>query len=159
MSFKKAKAWLDARGFGDRVREFEASSATVELAAAALGCEGARIAKTLSFKLSDGVVLIVAAGDAKVDNHKFKEKFHQKAKMLTAEEAVELVGHAVGGVCPFGVNDGVRVYLDESLRRFDIVYPACGSSNSAVKLTPEELCAASGGEWADLCKLPEPAAE
>ena len=159
MSFEKAKAWLDARGFGDRVREFEVSSATVELAAAALGCEGARIAKTLSFKLSDGVVLIGAAGDAKVDNHKFKEKFHQKAKMLTAEEAVELVGHAVGGVCPFGVNDGVRVYLDESLRRFDIVYPACGSSNSAVKLTPEELCAASGGEWADLCKLPEPAAE
>ena len=105
------------------------------------------------------MVLIVAAGDAKVDNHKFKEKFHQKAKMLTPEEAVELVGHAVGGVCPFGVNDGVRVYLDESLRRFDIVYPACGSSNSAVKLTPEELCAASGGEWADLCKLPEPAAE
>ena len=97
MSFEKAKAWLDARGFGDRVREFEVSSATVELAAAALGCEGARIAKTLSFKLSDGVVLIVAAGDAKVDNHKFKEKFHQKAKMLTAEEAVELVGHAVGG--------------------------------------------------------------
>ena len=159
MSFEKAKAWLDARGFGDRVREFEVSSATVELAAAALGCEGARIAKTLSFKLSDGVVLIVAAGDAKVDNHKFKEKFHQKAKMLTPEEAVELVGHAVGGACPFGVNDGVRVYLDESLRRFDIVYPACGSSNSAVKLTPEELCAASGGEWADLCKLPEPAAE
>ena len=159
MSFEKAKAWLDARGFGDRVREFEVSSATVELAAAALGCEGARIAKTLSFKLSDGVVLIVAAGDAKVDNHKFKEKFHQKAKMLTPEEAVELVGHAVGGVCPFGVNDGVRVYLDESLRRFDIVYPACGSSNSAVKLTPEELCAASGGEWADLCKLPEPEAE
>ena len=159
MSFEKAKAWLDARGFGDRVREFEVSSATVELAAAALGCEGARIAKTLSFKLSDGVVLIVAAGDAKVDNHKFKEMFHQKAKMLTPEEAVELVGHAVGGVCPFGVNDGVRVYLDESLRRFDIVYPACGSSNSAVKLTPEELCAASGGEWADLCKLPEPAAE
>ena len=159
MSFEKAKAWLDARGFGDRVREFEVSSATVELAAAALGCEGARIAKTLSFKLSDGVVLIVAAGDAKVDNHKFKEKFHQKAKMLTPEEAVELVGHAVGGVCPFGVNDRVRVYLDESLRRFDIVYPACGSSNSAVKLTPEELCAASGGEWADLCKLPEPAAE
>ena len=159
MSFEKAKAWLDARGFGDRVREFEVSSATVELAAAALGCEGARIAKTLSFKLSDGVVLIVAAGDAKVDNHKFKEKFHQKAKMLTPEEAVELVGHVVGGVCPFGVNDGVRVYLDESLRRFDIVYPACGSSNSAVKLTPEELCAASGGEWADLCKLPEPAAE
>ena len=159
MSFEKAKAWLDVRGFGDRVREFEVSSATVELAAAALGCEGARIAKTLSFKLSDGVVLIVAAGDAKVDNHKFKEKFHQKAKMLTPEEAVELVGHAVGGVCPFGVNDGVRVYLDESLRRFDIVYPACGSSNSAVKLTPEELCAASGGGWADLCKLPEPAGE
>ena len=155
MSFEKAKAWLDARGFGDRVREFEVSSATVELAAAALGCEGARIAKTLSFKLSDGVVLIVAAGDAKVDNHKFKEKFHQKAKMLTPEEAVELVGHAVGGVCPFGVNDGVRVYLDESLRRFDTVYPACGSANSAIGLTLEELERyAHPVAWIDVCKLP-----
>ena len=146
MSYEKVKAYLDSRGYGDRAREFEVSSATVELAAQALGCEGARIAKTL---------LIVAAGDAKVDNAKYKAMFHTKAKMLTPDEAVELVGHAVGGVCPFAVNDGVEVYLDESLRRFEIVYPACGSANSAVEVTPEELQLLSGGQWADLCKLPE----
>ena len=151
MSFELVKNYLTERGYGDRAREFTVSSATVELAAAALGCEGARIAKTLSFKTPEGVVLIVAAGDAKVDN--------PKAKMLTPEEAVELVGHAVGGICPFCVKEGVKVYLDPSLRRFDIVYPACGSPNSAVKLTPEELELLSGGEWCDLCKLPEPAAE
>ena len=145
MSFELVKNYLTERGYGDRAREFTVSSATVELAAAALGWEG--------------VVLIVAAGDAKVDNHKYKEKFHTKARMLTPEEAVELVGHAVGGVCPFCVKEGVKVYLDPSLRRFDIVYPACGSPNSAVKLTPEELELLSGGEWCDLCKLPEPAAE
>ena len=159
MSFELVKNYLTERGYGDRAREFTVSSATVELAAAALGCEGARIAKTLSFKTPEGVALIVAAGDAKVDNHKYKEKFHTKAKMLTPEEAVELVGHAVGGVCPFCVKEGVKVYLDPSLRRFDIVYPACGSPNSAVKLTPEELELLSGGEWCDLCKLPGPAAE
>ena len=155
MSYEKGKAYLDSRGYGDRAREFEVSSATVELAAQALGCEGARIAKTLSFKTPDRVLLIVAAGDAKVDNAKYKAMFHTKAKMLTPDEAVELVGHAVGGVCPFAVNDGVEVYLDESLRRFEIVYPACGSANSAVEVTPEELQLLSGGQWADLCKLPE----
>ncbi len=153
MSFELVKNYLTERGYGDRAREFTVSSATVELAAAALGCEGARIAKTLSFKTPEGVVLIVAAGDAKVDNHKYKEKFHTKARMLTPEEAVELVGHAVGGVCPFCVKEGVKVYLDPSLRRFDIVYPACGSPNSAVKLTPEELELLSGGEWCDLCSF------
>ena len=155
MSYEKVKAYLDSRGYGDRAREFEVSSATVELAAQALGCEGARIAKTLSFKTPDRVLLIVAAGDAKVDNAKYKAMFHTKAKMLTPDEAVELVGHAVGGVCPFAVNDGVEVYQDESLRRFEIVYPACGSANSAVEVTPEELQLLSGGQWADLCKLPE----
>ncbi|MBS4785888.1 MAG: YbaK/EbsC family protein [Clostridiales bacterium] len=155
MSYEKVKAYLDSRGYGDRAREFEVSSATVELAAQALGCEGARIAKTLSFKTPDRVLLIVAAGDAKVDNAKYKAMFHTKAKMLTPDEAVELVGHAVGGVCPFAVNDGVEVYLDGSLRRFEIVYPACGSANSAVEVTPEELQLLSGGQWADLCKLPE----
>ena len=100
-------------------------------------------------------MLIVAAGDARVDNHKYKEKFHTKAKMLTPEEAVELVGHAVGGVCPFCVKEGVQVYLDPSLRRFDVISPACGSPNSAVRLTPEELELLSGGAWCDLCKLPE----
>lgn len=155
MSYKLVKDYLTARGYGDRAQEFAVSSATVELAAAALGCEGARIAKTLSFKTPEGVVLIVAAGDARVDNHKYKEKFHTKAKMLTPEEAVELVGHAVGGVCPFCVKEGVQVYLDSSLRRFDVIYPACGSPNSAVRLTPEELELLSGGAWCDLCKLPE----
>ena len=155
MSYEKVKAYLDSRGYGDRAREFEVSSATVELAAQAVGVIPARIAKTLSFLVNDGCVLIVAAGDAKVDNAKYKAMFHTKAKMLTPDEAVELVGHAVGGVCPFAVNDGVEVYLDESLRRFEIVYPACGSANSAVEVTPEELQLLSGGQWADLCKLPE----
>lgn len=155
MSYEKVKAYLDSRGFGSRAQEFSVSSATVELAAQALGCEGARIAKTLSFKTPDRVLLIVAAGDAKVDNIKYKALFHTKAKMLTPEEAVELVGHPVGGVCPFAVKEGVEIYLDQSLRRFDTIYPACGSANSAVRLTPEELELLSGGVWADLCKLPE----
>ena len=159
MAFDIAKEHLGKMGLGGRIHTFEVSSATVELAARAVGCEPARIAKTLSFMVQGSPILVVAAGDAKVDNHKYKEKFHTKAKMLTPEEAVELVGHAVGGVCPFCVKEGVKVYLDPSLRRFDIVYPACGSPNSAVKLTPEELELLSGGEWCDLCKLPEPAAE
>lgn len=159
MSIETARAYLREKGFEDRIREFDVSSATVELAAKAVGVEPARIAKTLSFQVGEGCVLVVAAGDAKIDNGKFKAQFHTKAKMLTPEEAVELVGHAVGGVCPFCVKEGVKVYLDPSLRRFDIVYPACGSPNSAVKLTPEELELLSGGEWCDLCKLPEPAAE
>ena len=159
MSFELVKNYLTERGYGDRAREFTVSSATVELAAAALGCEGARIAKSLSFKVEDKPIIIVVAGDAKVDNSRYKAQFHTKAKMLTHEEAHELIGHDVGGVCPFCVKEGVKVYLDPSLRRFDIVYPACGSPNSAVKLTPEELELLSGGDWCDLCKLPEPAAE
>ena len=154
MSFELVKNYLTERGYGDRAREFTVSSATVELAAAALGCEGARIAKTLSFKTPEGVVLIVAAGDAKVDNHKYKEKFHTKAKMLTPEQALDFTGHAVGGVCPFAVDpDRVTSYLDVSLQRFDTVYPAAGSSSSAVRLTCCELAqlARSAG-WIDVCK-------
>ena len=154
MSFELVKNYLTERGYGDRAREFTVSSATVELAAAALGCEGARIAKTLSFNTPEGVVLIVAAGDAKVDNHKYKEKFHTKAKMLTPEQALDFTGHAVGGVCPFAVDpDRVTSYLDVSLQRFDTVYPAAGSSSSAVRLTCCELAqlARSAG-WIDVCK-------
>ena len=135
--------------------EFDTSSATVELAAAAVGCEPARIAKTLSFRVGDRVALIVAAGDARIDNPKFKAQFHCKAKMLSADEAEELIGHAVGGVCPFAVNEGCDVYLDESLRRFETVFPACGSSNSAIELTCEELDRyAHPVAWIDVCKLP-----
>ena len=153
MSFELVKNYLTERGYGDRAQEFTVSSATVELAAAALGCEGARIAKTLSFKTPEGVVLIVAAGDAKVDNHKYKEQFGAKAKMLSPDEVAELVGHDVGGVCPFGIKDGVKVYLDESLKRFPEVFPACGSASSAVKLTIPELETASGYlGWIDVCK-------
>ena len=141
----------------DRVQEFEVSSATVELAAQALNVKGQRIAKTLSFHVDDHVVLIVAAGDAKIANPKYKAQFHTKAKMLSHEEAETLIGHAVGGVCPFAVNDGVEVYLDESLKRFETVFPACGSSNSAIELTIPELeanCDHFQG-WVDVCKIPE----
>ena len=153
MSIEKVRAYLQARGYADRIREFPVSSATVELAAAALGCPPAWIAKTLSFGTATGVILIVAAGDAKVDNPKFKARFGVKAKMLTPEDAVRLIGHAVGGVCPFAVNEGVPVYLDESLRRFSTVYPACGSSNSAIELTIPELEEHAHAEcWVDVCK-------
>ena len=153
MSIEKAKAYLRQFDAEDRVIEFPVSSATVELAAEAAHCEPARIAKTLSFKTADGCMLILAAGDARIDNHKFKEKFHMKAKMLSADEVLELVGHPVGGVCPFGVNDGVTVYLDESLRRFETVFPACGSSNSAIEVTIPELEKFSGFKaWVDICK-------
>ena len=153
MAFEAAKQYLDSIGLGDRVEEFDVSSATVELAAQALHCEGKRIAKTLSFLAGNEGMLIVAAGDAKVDNHKYKETFHTKAKMMTPDQAVELVGHAVGGVCPFGIKPGIKVYLDESLRRFDIVYPACGSANSAVRLSIPELESASKSSgWVDVCK-------
>ena len=120
-----------------------------------MGVEAARIAKTLSFHLGEGCVLVVAAGDARIDNHKFKETFHTKAKMLTADEALAMTGHAVGGVCPFALPEGVRVCLDRSLQRFDAIYPAAGSASSAVKLTCEELQISTGGEWVDVCKLPE----
>lgn len=153
MSAEKAKKYLENFGFGDRIRFFDQSSATVELAAAALGCEPARIAKSLTFMVNDKPVMILAAGDVKIDNPKYKARFGTKAKMLTAEQVSELIGHEVGGVCPFGINDGVEVYLDVSLKRFDYVYPACGSGNSAVKLTIEELERCSGyKEWIDVSK-------
>ena len=139
------------------MQEFEVSSATVELAAQALNVKGQRIAKTLSFHVDDHVVLIVAAGDAKIANPKYKAQFHIKDKMLSHEEAETLIGHAVGGVCPFAVNEGVDVYLDESLKRFETVFPACGSSNSAIELTIPELeanCDHFKG-WVDVCKIPE----
>ncbi len=142
-----------------RVQEFPVSSATVELAALALGVEGARIAKTLSFKKDDSCILILAAGDARIDNRKFKDKFHMKAKMPSPDEVLELVGHPVGGVCPFGINDGIDVYLDESLKRFTTVFPAVGSGNSAIELNLDELFKYSNAiEWIDVCKLPEPQA-
>ena len=155
MSVEKVREYLTPYGVADRMREFEVSSATVELAALAVGVEGARIAKTLSFKVGEDPILIVAAGDAKVDNSKYKHFFGAKAKMLTAEEAVERIGHAVGGVCPFALPDGVDVYLDESLRQFKTVYPAAGTPSSAVRFTPDELERVTGGEWVDVCKLPQ----
>ena len=155
MSIERVKAYFTELGIGERVREFPVSSATVELAAAALHCEPQRIAKTLSFMVEGHAILIVAAGDAKIDNAKYKAKFVKKAKMLSPEEAETLVGHAVGGVCPFAVNEGVEVYLDESLKRFETVFPACGSANSAIELTIPELEQYSGyKEWVDVCKLP-----
>lgn len=143
MSLDRAKKHLEKFGLADRIQEFSVSSATVALAAEALGTEEARIAKSLSFLTSDGPVLVIAAGDAKVSNSKFKEYFHIKAKMIPAEDVELLVGHGVGGVCPFGVNEGVKVYLDQSLFRFDVVYPAAGTAASAVRLTPSELERAS----------------
>ena len=153
MSIEKVRAYFKEQGIEARVREFEVSSATVELAAAALSCEPCRIAKTLSFMVDGAPILIVAAGDAKVDNPRYKAQFSTKAKMLTPDEAVSLIGHAVGGVCPFAVNEGVTVYLDESLKRFETVFPACGSSNSAIELTIAELERyARPTAWVDVCK-------
>ncbi len=153
MAIERVRAYFETLGIADRIMEFDTSSATVELAALAAGCEPARIAKTLSFMVDSKPVLIVAAGDAKVDNRKYKDTFHTKAKMLTPEEAETLVGHAVGGVCPFAVNEGVTVYLDESLKRFASVFPACGSSNSAIELSIPELEQLSHfSQWADVCK-------
>ena len=157
MSIERVRAYFRERNMEDRVQEFEVSSATVELAAQALNVKGQRIAKTLSFHVDDHVVLIVAAGDAKIANPKYKAQFHTTAKMLSHEEAETLIGHAVGGVCPFAVNEGVDVYLDESLKRFETVFPACGSSNSAIELTIPELeanCDHFQG-WVDVCKIPE----
>lgn len=154
MSIEKVKAYFKNFGMEDRVMKFDVSSATVELAAQALNCEPQRIAKTLSFLVDGHAVLIVAAGDARIDNHKYKEQFGKKAKMLSTDEVVELVGHAVGGVCPFAVKEGAEVYLDASLKRFETVFPACGSSNSAIELTIPELEKYSGFlEWVDVCKL------
>lgn len=152
MAFDKAEKYLSDRGYGDRVYTFDVSSATVELAAKALGTEPARIAKSLTFLAGEKAIMVVCAGDVKVNSGKFKQHFGVKAKMLTWEQVHEMIGHDVGGVCPFGVNPGVAVYLDESLKRFDIVYPACGSDNSAVRLTPDELAELSGSAaWVDVC--------
>ncbi len=156
MAIERVKEYFRKFGMEGRIRELPASSATVALAAQALGCEPARIAKTLSFLLEEHAILIVAAGDVKVDNAKYKKQFGTKAKMLSSEQVTELVGHMVGGVCPFAVNDGVKVYLDESLKRFQTVFPACGSSNSAIELTIPELEKYAGEEgWVDVCRLIE----
>ncbi len=153
MSIEKVRAYFTQLGLQDRILEFDVSSATVELAAQALGVEAKRIAKTLSFLTPDGCILIVAAGDAKVDNKKYKALFGTKAKMLAHDDVPEYIGHAVGGVCPFAVKPGVKVYLDESLRRFETVFPACGSSNSAIELTITELERYSNfTSWVDACK-------
>lgn len=153
MAIERVREYFAKFGIEDRIQEFTVSSATVELAAQALGCAPERIAKTLSFYTADGVALIVAAGDARIDNPKYKAQFGEKARMLKFEDAEELIGHAVGGVCPFAVNDGVSVYLDESLKRFETVFPACGSSNSAIELSIAELEKYSGyKEWIDVCK-------
>ena len=153
MSIERVKEYFGKFHMADRIQEFDVSSATVELAAQALNCEGCRIAKSLSFKVADQPIVVVVAGDVKIDNAKYKQQFGAKAKMLTVEEAVELIGHAVGGVCPFAVNEGVTVYLDESLKRFETVFPACGSSNSAIELSIQELETYSGyTEWVNVCK-------
>lgn len=153
MAIGLVKDYFENYGIAHKILEFELSSATVELAAKALNVEPARIAKTLSFKKDDACILVVAAGDAKIDNAKFKSTFGIKAKMLSPDEVVEMVGHAVGGVCPFGIPDNVLVYVDKSLKRFETVFPACGSSNSAIELTCEELYTyAKGQEWVDVCK-------
>ena len=153
MSIERARAHLARYGLEDRIRELTVSSATVALAAQALCCEPARIAKTLSFENGEGAILILAAGDARIDNAKFKHRFGMKAHMLSAERVEPLIGHGVGGVCPFGVNAGIPVYLDESLKRFDIVYPAAGTAASAVMLTLSELERASEADgWVDVTK-------
>ena len=156
MSIERARAHLKKYNLDSKIREFEVSSATVELAAQAVGVEPARIAKTLSYMVDGGAILIVAAGDIRVDNRKFKDTLHTTAKMLSPEQAAEMIGHAVGGVCPFGVNEGVKVYLDSSMKRFDTVFPAAGTSASAIELTiPELEMASEFVAWVDVAKIPE----
>ena len=156
MAFEKAKAYLDGFGLTDRIIETEHSSATVAEAAEAIGCEEAMICKTLSFLQDEKPVLILADGIARIDNRKYKDRFGCKAKMIPADLVGPLVGHEIGGVCPFGANEGVTVYLDESLRKHEIVYPAVGNDHSGVKLTIPELEQCSGyTEWVDVCKQPE----
>lgn len=156
MAIEKVREYFKTLGIEDKIREFTVSSATVDLAAQALGVDGQRIAKTMSFKKKDeSCILVVCAGDAKIDNAKFKHTFEVKAKMLTPDEVIEKVGHAIGGVCPFAVPDDVEVYLDESLKRFETVFPACGSSNSAAEFTTDELYKYSNAKsWVDVCKIP-----
>ncbi|MDY5775555.1 MAG: YbaK/EbsC family protein [Lachnospiraceae bacterium] len=153
MSIERVRAYFKEQGIEDKIQEFEVSSATVELAAQALGCEPERIAKSITFQAGDRIIMIVTAGDQKIDNPKYKAQFGTKAKMLAREEAEDLIGHAVGGVCPFAVNEGVEIYLDESLKRFETVFPACGSSNSAAEFTIPELEKYTNYlEWIDVCK-------
>ncbi|MEK4527076.1 YbaK/EbsC family protein [Paenibacillus sp. BGI2013] len=153
MAIEKVKDFFKQYGMDSEIIEFEVSSATVDLAATALDCEPERIAKTLSFMVNGQAVLVVAAGDAKVDNKKFKEYFKTKAKMLSPDEAIDMVGHAIGGVCPFAIKNEVSVCLDISLKRFETIYPACGSSNSAIELTIKQLEKYSSySEWIDVCK-------
>ena len=153
MTIEKVRNFFKAFNMEERIQEFAVSSATVELAAQALNCEPCRIAKSLAFIADEKPILVVAAGDARIDNGKYKAQFSCKAKMLSPQQTMELIGHAVGGVCPFALKDGVIVYLDESLRRFTTVFPACGSSNSAIELTIPELETCSGyREWVDVCK-------
>lgn len=153
MAIERVKEYFSQYGIENKIQEFDVSSATVELAAAALHCEPCRIAKTLSFMVNEHAILVVAAGDAKIDNKKYKAQFGTKAKMLTPDEVETLIGHGIGGVCPFGINEGVAVYLDESLKRFGTVFPACGSSNSAIELSMEEMEKYSGyTSWVDVCK-------
>lgn len=154
MGIFEVREYFKARGIPEEIREFEVSSATVELAAQALGVEGKLIAKTLSFEANGGGMLLLAAGDARVDNRKFRETFGFKARMLAPGDALRLTGHAIGGVCPFALANPIPVYLDESLRRFPIVYPAAGSPASCVVITPDRLCEITGAEWVDVCKLP-----
>ncbi len=157
MSIEKVREYFRGYDMEDKVLEFEVSSATVALAAIALGTEEARIAKTMSFKKDEGCILVITAGDVKIDNAKYRHTFGLKAKMLTPDEVMDFVGHAIGGVCPFAVNEGViGIYIDESVKRFDTIFPACGSSNSAIELTPEELFKYSNADaWVDVCKLKE----
>ncbi len=153
MSIERVKEYFKEFGMEEKIQEFQVSSATVELAAKALGCQPQRIAKTLSFLVDGHAILIVAAGDTKIDNPKYKAQFGAKAKMLSPDQVEELVGHGVGGVCPFAVNEGVEIYLDVSLKRFETVFPACGSSNSAIELSMDEMERYSGyKEWVDVCK-------
>ena len=153
MAIEKVREYFKQFGIEDKIQELKNSSATVELAAKALNTEPARIAKSLSFKVEEKAILIICAGDVKIDNAKYKALFKAKAKMLTPDEVVEFIGHEIGGVCPFGINEGVNVYLDESLKRFRTVFPACGSSNSAIELTIPELEKYSNyTQWVDVCK-------
>ena len=153
MSIEKARRYFSTWDMQDRILEFDVSSATVELAARAVGCEPERIAKTLSFRVNEDCILIVTAGDRKIDNSKYKVRFNTKAKMINPEEVETLIGHGIGGVCPFGINESVMVYLDESLKRFETVFPACGSANSAIELSIEELEKYSKStSWVDVCK-------
>lgn len=154
MAIEKVKEYFKKYDMEEKVLEFDVSSATVELAAEALHCEPCRIAKTLSFFVGEKPILIVTAGDVKIDNAKYKARFGKKAKMISAEEVEAVIGHGVGGVCPFAIHENVTVYLDESLKRFPTVFPACGSSNSAIELTMEEMEQYSGyEEWVDVCKM------